>query len=30
MMQHDFDVSAYLKYTEMVGEMACRFTWRPS
>ena len=26
-MQHaDFDVSAFLKYTEMVGEMACRFT----
>ena len=23
----NFDTDAYLKYTEMIGEMACRFTW---
>jgi len=23
-----FDVSQYLKYTEMVGELACRFAWQ--
>ena len=22
-----FDVAAYLKYTEMIGELGCRFTW---
>ncbi|KAK7485465.1 hypothetical protein BaRGS_00023275, partial [Batillaria attramentaria] len=27
MKSKDFDVSAYLKYTEMVGELACRFRW---
>ena len=24
----DFDVAAYTKYTEMVGELGCRFSWQ--
>ena len=27
MMSPGFDAASYLRYTEMVGEMACRFTW---
>ena len=24
----DFDVAAYTKYSEMVGELGCRFSWQ--